>query len=369
MRDPMSWAVTVFRAFGIPVKIHFLFFVVTIGLFIRQVSLDGNIIWWGDIFLFTIVVLFGIVLLHEFGHCFGGRYVGGEANEILIWPLGGLAFVDVPQVPRAHLITVAAGPGVNVLICILCTIIMTASGFLPNMNPLYWTAEGNPYLAEIKNYRDGRVYTSEYGVRLYKPGTAEPVRPSAELLEKLFKRQYQDFNEALVKSTEFERAKAPLGIVWLQRIFWMSWVLFLFNLIPAYPLDGGQLLQGFIWARSSYRQGITIAAYVGFGVMILFLLFSIASNEAIVMGLGIFMGFACWSRLKALDVEEGLYGDFSQGYLSLERDDPPVPRPKKANFIRRWLQAGCNEKSKNGNLKMCAWINCLRKSLATARIH
>ncbi len=36
-------------------------------------------------------LLFVSVLLHEFGHCFAARWVDGDATEIMIWPLGGLA--------------------------------------------------------------------------------------------------------------------------------------------------------------------------------------------------------------------------------------------------------------------------------------
>ena len=63
MRDPMSWAIPVFRAFGIPVKVHIFFFIITIGLFPRQVLQERNIVWWGDILLFTVVLLFGIPFL------------------------------------------------------------------------------------------------------------------------------------------------------------------------------------------------------------------------------------------------------------------------------------------------------------------
>ena len=68
MRDPMSWALPIFRLFGIQVRVHLLFFVVTLGLFLRQISVPGDVVWWGDIFLFTVALLFGIILLHEFGH-------------------------------------------------------------------------------------------------------------------------------------------------------------------------------------------------------------------------------------------------------------------------------------------------------------
>src|ERR1041384_1814689 len=136
MRDPMSWSIPVFRLFGIQVKVHIFFFVITIGLFLRQLSLlQYQNVWWLDKFLLTVVVLFGSVLLHEFGHCFGARYMGGEAREILIWPLGGLASVDVPRRAKALFVMVAAGPAVNVLICLVCAIAITLAGFTPSINP------------------------------------------------------------------------------------------------------------------------------------------------------------------------------------------------------------------------------------------
>lgn len=337
MRDPMSWAIPVFRAFGIPVKVHLFFLLVTLGLFLRQVYVLGSVVWWVDILLLTVVLLFGVILFHEFGHCFGARSVGGEAQEILIWPLGGLASADVPHNPRAHLTFVAAGPGVNVVICVAAAVVLAGAGFLPNLNPF-----ANPYLAEVKNYRDGHVYTSVYGARYYKPETGEGLDPKKiDEANKTYRPEKAAEEVASLASKEgLERAVAPPWVVWIQRTFWMSWVLLLFNLLPAYPLDGGQLLQGVIWARTgNYRQGTTVAAYTGFVVSVLFLVAAIAFNESLLLGLGMFMFYVSVMKLHSMDAEEGMYGDFSQGYTSLERDDPPPPRPKRAGFVRRWLQA------------------------------
>ena len=37
------------------------------------------------------LTLFGIVLMHEFGHSLACRQVGGTAEQIMLWPLGGIA--------------------------------------------------------------------------------------------------------------------------------------------------------------------------------------------------------------------------------------------------------------------------------------
>ena len=60
--------------------------------------------------------LFLIVLLHEFGHVLACRQVGGVANEIVLWPLGGVAMGRPPPRPGAELWTIVAGPLVNVVL-------------------------------------------------------------------------------------------------------------------------------------------------------------------------------------------------------------------------------------------------------------
>ena len=127
----------------------------------------------GDIFLLTIVVVFGVIVIHEYGHCFGARYVDGDAKEILIWPLGGLAYVDVPHTPRANAIATAAGPAMNVVICFVCAILMALGGFLPSLRPL-----NNPYYAAVTDFK-GRTWMSHYGgQRYYRNGSTEEVHPS-----------------------------------------------------------------------------------------------------------------------------------------------------------------------------------------------
>ncbi len=347
MRDPMSWSIPVFRAFGILVRVHVFFFVITIGLFLRQLSLpqyDG--VWWLDMFLLTVVVLFGSILLHEFGHCFGARYVGGDAREILIWPLGGLAYTEIPQRWKALFVTVAAGPAVNVLICTVCAGALIYGGFYPSLNPL-----ADPHRAEMTNFKDNRTYTSSSMARLYKAGTDEqPTLKEFTDKRAEYEKQHGAHSfpklsqkaeyEKAVTEMGYERAVVPTWAVWAFRIFWLNWLLFLFNMIPAYPLDGGQLLQSLIWARTGHRRGVVVAAYTGFAFAIVFLIVSIAANEALFLGLALFMLYSASMKLMQLEMEEGPFGyDFSAGYTSLEKDDEPAPKPKRPGPIKRWLEA------------------------------
>lgn len=344
MRDPMSWAIPVFRLFGIQVRVHILFFVVTLGLFARQMMIGYGHIWL-DVFLLTVVVLFGSVLLHEFGHCWGARRVGGDAREVLIWPLGGLAFTEIPHNPRALFVTVAAGPAVNVAICVGCAAGIIGAGFYPSVNPAL-----NPYGFSLTGLSTDRPSTPVTGARYYKPGSSEPLAWDEMALARY---EYElKFKPAKfpkpTETAEYDKALASIGlerspvlptwVVWAQRVFWLNWIMLLFNLLPAYPLDGGKLLQSFIWSRSEdYRRGVTVAAYTGFAVAILFMVASIAWTEPMIMALSMFMLYEASRALMQLESEEGPFGyDFSAGYTSLEKDDeqPPQP-PRKGWFARR----------------------------------
>src|SRR5947209_12838019 len=69
------------------------------------------------------LALFLIVMLHEFGHALACRQVGGTANQILLWPLGGVAYVDPPPRPGATLWSIVAGPLVNVAFLVILSLL------------------------------------------------------------------------------------------------------------------------------------------------------------------------------------------------------------------------------------------------------
>src|SRR5579864_8907425 len=83
--NPLMWLLTgsvpLFTVFGVRVRMH----AMMLALIILMLLLSPTSWGLGVQHTITLVsVLFAIVLLHEFGHCFAARSVGGEANDILL---------------------------------------------------------------------------------------------------------------------------------------------------------------------------------------------------------------------------------------------------------------------------------------------
>jgi Zn-dependent protease len=297
MRDPFFWSIPLGRLFGITVRVHLLFPVVALGLILRfavkKDFVDGT---WIDGVMLT-ALLFVSVLLHEFGHCFAARWVDGDATEIMMWPLGGLASVDLPHEPRAHFITAAAGPAVNFLLAGVCVFLLafTADAFV-SYQPLW-----NPLTSVLR------------------------IDPSGQ-----------------IRLLDWSGGEHPVTHVWpivLARLFWVNWSLFLLNtLLLCFPLDGGRMLQSVLWPSLGYRQAMLAVIYTGFVFTVVVGLISIVYEELLVFCLAIFIYVSCRSQLYVLETggEEGLFGyDFSQGYTSLERDQPRLST-KRASWWKRW---------------------------------
>ena len=124
-----------FKVFGITVYLHWSWIVIAvIELQVRRSryqSFSWNIAEY--------LSLFAIVLMHEFGHALACRSVGGKAERIVLWPLGGVAYVSPPMRPGAMLWSIVAGPLVNVIL-------------LPITLPLIWlpsTSDVNVFLQTV----------------------------------------------------------------------------------------------------------------------------------------------------------------------------------------------------------------------------
>jgi Zn-dependent protease len=190
MPSARQGSIRLFQFQGIDVFLHWSWFLVAAYEIQIRKGLYSSITWN----VLEYLALFLIVMLHEFGHSLACRQVGGQANQIVLWPLGGVAYVNPPQRPGATLWSIAAGPLVNVA---LLPILL---GFGLTSRSLGWA----------------------------------PAFPNADAL--------------------------------LQTIWFINTRLLLFNMLPIYPLDGGQILRSLLWfvlGRARSLMVATILAFVG----------------------------------------------------------------------------------------------------------
>lgn len=306
MRDPLSWSIPIGQIFGITVRVHVLMPIILGGFILREAFRKDVIPFtWADASV-LMILLFFVVLLHEFGHCFMARLVGGEAREVLLWPLGGLAYVDVPHAPSAHFMTALGGPLVNVVVCAASAL---ALAFAFDTS---WQPPWNPLPGQFGGW---------YPYRIDAEGTTQLTTWAGEAI----------------------RVKHHFGAVLLARLFFVSWILLLFNLLLiGFPMDSGRLLQAALWPWCGYRQSMLYAVFTGFGVMFFVMLAAFVFDAVLCLFLAFFIYASCKQEWQVLEGggEESLFGyDFSQGYTSLEKEAPaPVQRKKRQNFLQRWLQ-------------------------------
>src|SRR5690242_11009521 len=119
-------SIHLFRLAGIDLFLHWSWFLVAAfeisGRTKRYPSISWNVVEY--------LALFFIVMLHEYGHALACRQVGGTANQIVLWPLGGVAYVSPPPRPGATLWSIVAGPLVNVALLPILSVLWIAAARL-----------------------------------------------------------------------------------------------------------------------------------------------------------------------------------------------------------------------------------------------
>ena len=211
----------IFRLFGIDVYIHWAWFLAFMYLTSRPREYTSY--GWNAL---EVLTLFLIVLTHEFGHQLACRQVGGKTNDIVLWPLGGVAFVSPPQRPGAQLWSIAAGPLVNVILIPVTSALVSISS----------------HLGWFDTYPDA----------------------------------YQ----------------------LIHNIWVINLVLLVFNLLPIYPLDGGQILRSLLWFPFGRANSLMIASIIGF-IGVAGLIGLAIWEQSIWLGLvSAFISVNCWSGFK-----------------------------------------------------------------------
>jgi Zn-dependent protease len=79
-------------------------------------------------------------------------------------------------------------------------------------------------------------------------------------------------------------------------------LLVLFNMIPAFPMDGGRVLRAFLASRMEYSRATQIAAHIGQAIAMVGGLFALMSGQPILILIAIFIFFAAAQESQAVQV-------------------------------------------------------------------
>jgi Zn-dependent protease len=211
-----------FRIKGIDVYLNWTWFLVALYEIEARKGRYSSVIWN----VIEYLALFAIVLTHEFGHALACRSVGGTADKIMLWPLGGVAYVNPPQRPGATLWSIAAGPLVNVALAVPLALAFTTA------RSLGW------------------------------------------------------------------RALNPDGYRLIVAIQFTNIVLLVFNILPIYPLDGGQILRSLLWYPLGRARSLMVAASLGFFGVAGLLALALWEQSVWTGIIAAYAGMNCWNGFK-----------------------------------------------------------------------
>jgi stage IV sporulation protein FB len=194
----MAWSLSIGRIAGTDIRIHFTFLLFLIWIFAANYASGGRAAAWTSTVF--IILLFGCVLLHEYGHILTARAFGVATPDVTLLPIGGVARLErIPEEPYQEFLVAIAGPAVNVVIALVLIVFAGA-----NLSP--------QYLATVDS----------------------------------------------------------AGVSMVDRLAAVNIFLVLFNLIPAFPMDGGRVLRALLAIPLGFVRATQIAATIGQGLAFAF---------------------------------------------------------------------------------------------------
>jgi len=228
----MGTSLVLFRIFDIDVQVHWSFALILVyGAVVYGDANSGPML--GALYgILVILLLFLCVTLHEFGHALVARYYNIKVPHITLMPIGGLAALErMPDRPLEEFLIAIAGPAVNFLIAaILFPVTMLALSFESNSS-----------------------------------STATTV------------------------SMLFGRLQEPGLIGLLLYLTGTNIVLGLFNLLPAFPMDGGRILRALLAMVIPHIQATRIAVFIGRAMAILLAVWGIFGGGVILLLIAFFI--------------------------------------------------------------------------------
>lgn len=232
----MRWSWQIAKVAGIPIRIHATFLLLIAWIFFGVLA-EGQGVEPALATALLLLAVFACIVLHEFGHALTARRFGIRTRDITLLPIGGVARLErIPERPLHEFLVAIAGPAVTLVIAGALLAVLaavwphTARNLLAFMSPVWNVFVKNP-----------------------------PV-------------------------------EAPGGFV--AELFLVNVMILLFNLIPAFPMDGGRVLRAVLATRLDYVRATQIAATVGQVIAVLFAIVGINSHSLLLPLVALFVFLA-----------------------------------------------------------------------------
>lgn len=265
------------RIRGVEVRIHW--FLLGILLVLLLVNYMGSVRppspFWS--WLISSGALLVSILLHELGHCYAAFRLGGSAERVVLWPLGGLAYATVPHHPRAHFWLAAGGPLVNLVLGLISVMVCIACrwDFLPYLG-------AGEDLRPLEAFFQFSVLWNTFLLLPNLVCVCYPLDGGRMFLAVAWMKT-GSYGQAVLRTLRVSRVTAVLSLI-------VGLIICVYGLVDKDFALGSPLLFHLSWGL----------------ILVAFLFFS--------------EGKALDERLAHGEEEDGIFGyDFSRGYTSLER--------------------------------------------------
>jgi Zn-dependent protease len=245
---------------GIGIYLHWTFLILLGWIGVSYVVRGDDL---GDALhgMILVIALFGVVVLHELGHALAARRYGIPTKDITLLPIGGVARLErMPEEPTQELVVALAGPAVNVVLAILCVV-----GIVVFVGIAKVGASVGAGVNELGNVMENHQRLSAL-------------------------------------------SDVPLiGVVFLSKMLVVNVMLVVFNLLPAFPMDGGRVLRAILALNMDYVRATQIAATVGKAMAVLFGFLGLFFNPFLVF-IALFVWLGAASEASMVQVKSGLHG-------------------------------------------------------------
>ena len=226
-RAHRAWSLYIGSVAGIPIYLHVTFLMILV-------------LFWAINLLVLAIAVFASVVLHELGHALMARRYGIGTEDIVLYPIGGVARLRSLGEKIQEFWIALAGPSVNVIIIAVLFVILQMTGWWVPFGELFQPVqEGQPAIAAF-------------------------------------------YDQAHI----------------LQQVLFVNMILVVFNLIPAFPMDGGRVLRSLLTLAMPKERATSIAAGIGQALAVVFVAAGLFFNIILVF-IGIFVFIAAGQEAMA----------------------------------------------------------------------